>query len=240
MGIAAIVFTTLGDWFKFPTLLVPGVGVREGILRDLALEHFGTAELREYQAKAVLEQARRLTERLHCEQRHAEHVRYLAASLFDQLAPVHGLPAELRLLLELAALLHDVGLVISTKSHHKHGEYLIRHAQIPGLSGAQQTLVACLVRYHSKSGPEPHREDVVLQHFHPVFGDGTADPKGFHQAHRPDRQGHAALTAVAAHEPDSQTSSAEIQIKLRRHSSRNQPNHAERNKRTSLAGPDTP
>ena len=158
MGIAAIVFTTLGDWFKFATLVVPGVGVREGILRDLALEHFGTAELREYQAKAVLEQARRLTERLHCEQRHAEHVRYLAASLFDQLAPVHGLPAELRLLLELAALLHDVGLVISTKSHHKHGEYLIRHAQIPGLSGAQQTLVACLVRYHSKSGPEPHHK----------------------------------------------------------------------------------
>ncbi len=85
-------------------------------------------------------------------------MRRLAASLYDQLAPIHGLPAELRLPLELAALLHDIGLVISTKSHHKHGEYLIRRAQIPGLPEEHQNLMACLVRYHSKAGPEPHHK----------------------------------------------------------------------------------
>ena len=81
-----------------------------------------------------------------------------------------------------------------------------------------------------------HREDVVLQHFHPVFGDGTADPKGFHQAHRPDRQGQAALNVVAAHEADFQTSSAEIQNKLRRHSFRKRAQHGGTHQASFLGG----
>ena len=158
IGIATVVFCALADWLKLPTLVVPGVGVREGILRDLALEHFGTTRRRNDEERGLLEQVRRYAARLHCELTHAEHVRRLAASLFDQLAPVHHLPSAMRLPLELAALLHDVGLVISAKSHHKHGEYVIRHAHIPGLSRSQQNLVACLVRYHSKPGPEPHHK----------------------------------------------------------------------------------
>lgn len=35
MGVAAIVFATLGKWLRLRSFLVPGVGVREGILRDL-------------------------------------------------------------------------------------------------------------------------------------------------------------------------------------------------------------
>jgi exopolyphosphatase / guanosine-5'-triphosphate,3'-diphosphate pyrophosphatase len=35
MGVAAIVLATVGSWLRLRTFLVPGVGVREGILRDL-------------------------------------------------------------------------------------------------------------------------------------------------------------------------------------------------------------
>jgi len=83
-------------------------------------------------------------------------VRRLAAQLFDQLAPIHELPPGQRVPLELGALLHDVGLAVNPQSHHKHGEYLVRNADIPGLSGHQQVQVACLVRYHGKATPEPH------------------------------------------------------------------------------------
>ncbi|HTP44912.1 MAG TPA: hypothetical protein VMJ13_10110, partial [Candidatus Acidoferrum sp.] len=44
---------------------------------------------------------------------------------------------------------------ISHKSHHRHGEYLIRNGEIPGLRGWRCNMVAALVRYHnSKSEPE--------------------------------------------------------------------------------------
>jgi exopolyphosphatase/guanosine-5'-triphosphate,3'-diphosphate pyrophosphatase len=56
----------------------------------------------------------------------------------------------------LGALLHDVGFAVNARAHHKHGEYLVRHADIPGLSKHQQAVVACLVRYHSESMPASH------------------------------------------------------------------------------------
>jgi exopolyphosphatase/guanosine-5'-triphosphate,3'-diphosphate pyrophosphatase len=156
MGIAAVVFLCLAEHAKLETLLVPGVGVREGILCDLAAEHFGAPGLNKIRARALLDHARLLAERFHCPMRHAEQVRAIAATLFDQLAPVHGLPEEMRLLLEMAAVLHDSGKAVHTKAHHKHGEYLVRNAEFPGISDELQAILACLVRYHSKSEPESH------------------------------------------------------------------------------------
>ncbi len=156
VGIAAIVFLCIAEHIKLETLLVPGVGVREGILCELAAEHFGAPGLNRNRAHALLNHARLLAERFHCPMRHAEHVRTLASSLFDQLAPILGLPEEMRLLLEIAALLHDSGKAIHTKGHHKHGEYLVRNTDFPGISDELQAILACLVRYHAKSEPEPH------------------------------------------------------------------------------------
>ncbi len=156
MGIAAVIFLCLAEHAKLETLLVPGVGVREGILCELAAEHFGAPGLNKHRAHALLDHARLLSQRFHCPTRHAEHVRSLAASLFDQLAPVLGLPLEMRLLLEMAALLHDSGKAVHIKGHHKHGEYLVRNAEFPGISDEVQAVLACLVRYHAKSEPESH------------------------------------------------------------------------------------
>ena len=93
---------------------------------------------------------------MHSDTGHCEHVRRLAAQLFDQLAPVHELPSAQRVTLELGALLHDIGVAVNARGHHKHGEYLVRHADIPGLSKHQQAVVACLVRYHGESMPDLH------------------------------------------------------------------------------------
>ena len=85
---------------------------------------------------------------------HAEQVACLALSLFDQLRPLHQMGADLRVALEMGALLHDIGYYVHRKSHHRHGEYLVRNGEIPGLSGWRQDMVASLVRYHnSKSEP---------------------------------------------------------------------------------------
>ena len=156
MGVAAVVFTALSHWLGVRQMLVPGVGVREGILHDLAAAHFGPATAHDERAEALREQARRFAARMHSEAAHSEEVRRLAAQLFDQLAPVHELPSGQRVPLELGALLHSVGTAINAKDHHKHGEYLVRHADIPGLSRHQQAQVACLVRYQKDVSPKPH------------------------------------------------------------------------------------
>ncbi len=160
VGVAAVVFASLAQWLRLRTLLVPGVGVKEGILWDLAASQFSGAAASAYAARfqPLLREARRVAARFHYEPSHAEHVRRLAGHLFDQLAPVHRLPYEMRLPLELAVILHDVGYAINSSAHHKHGEYIVRHAHIPGLAEPDRLLVACLIRYHGKANPDPQHK----------------------------------------------------------------------------------
>src|ERR1700676_450280 len=51
IGVAAVVFNTLGEWLGARQMVVPGVGVREGILHDLAASHFGPATAHDERAK---------------------------------------------------------------------------------------------------------------------------------------------------------------------------------------------
>ena len=158
MGIAAIVLATLGQFLNLRSMLVPCSGVREGILLDLMAA--------QYSAAAPNADEKRLADRLRAgaewfarrfnyDAGHAEQVRRLAVSLFDQLRPLHEMGPEERLVLELAAILHDVGHAIGHKLHHRHGEYLVRYGDIPGLRGWRQDMVAAMVRYHNcRSEPQ--------------------------------------------------------------------------------------
>ena len=158
MGIAAIIITTLAKWLGLRSMLVPGVGVREGILLDLVGEQYsGGAASEEERGRAaeLLAGARWFARRLDYDAHHAEQVARLALSLFDQLRPLHEMSQDMRVVLEIGALLHDVGCFVHRKSHHRHGEYLVRNGEIPGLRGWRRNMVAALVRYHNcKSEPQ--------------------------------------------------------------------------------------
>jgi exopolyphosphatase/guanosine-5'-triphosphate,3'-diphosphate pyrophosphatase len=159
MGIAAVTLITLGRYLNIRTLMIPTVGVREGLLQEIARDAFSRKEPHRYNAEArqLLVGTRSFARRLEYDQRHAEHVRELSILLFDQLQPLHHLPAQSRVLLEAGALLHDVGHMVSHRGHHKHGEYLTLNGDIPGLEGRDRALVAALVRYHNrKSEPAGH------------------------------------------------------------------------------------
>jgi exopolyphosphatase/guanosine-5'-triphosphate,3'-diphosphate pyrophosphatase len=141
------------------TLMIPTVGVREGLLQEIARDAFSRKEPHRYNAEArqLLVGTRSFARRLEYDQRHAEHVRELSILLFDQLQPLHHLPAQSRVLLEAGALLHDVGHLVSHRGHHKHGEYLALNGDVPGLEGRDRAVVAALVRYHNrKSEPAGH------------------------------------------------------------------------------------
>jgi exopolyphosphatase/guanosine-5'-triphosphate,3'-diphosphate pyrophosphatase len=157
IAIASIIFTALAEWLDLRSLLVPGVGVREGVLLELVAEQYSAiAESEEDMLRdaELLQSAKAFAVRMHYNPGHAQQVARLALSLFDQLRPLHEMNSDLRVLLEIAALLHDIGHFINRKSHQRHGEYLIRNADIPGLRGWRCDMVAALVRYHNtKSEP---------------------------------------------------------------------------------------
>jgi exopolyphosphatase / guanosine-5'-triphosphate,3'-diphosphate pyrophosphatase len=159
MAVAALIFVTLGRYLNIRTFAIPSVGLREGVLHEIAREAFSRKEPHRYNADArqMLVSTRSFGRRLEYDQRHAEHVRELSLMLFDQLQAVHHLPVQARVQLEAGALLHDVGHRVSHRGHHKHGEYLALNGDIPGLEGRDRNIVAAVVRYHNrKSEPDGH------------------------------------------------------------------------------------
>lgn len=101
-------------------------------------------------SKALLTAARGFANRVDHDTTHGEHVRVLARELFHQLRDVHRIPDDKGVLLEVAALLHDVGEVVNQRGHHKHSEYMIRWGRIPGLDDTARELVAVMARTHRK------------------------------------------------------------------------------------------
>ncbi len=60
---------------------------------------------------------------------HARQVMQLSLQLFDATQPLHHLKANARRLLERAAFLHNTGMMIETRRHHKHSFRLIKDTQ---------------------------------------------------------------------------------------------------------------
>lgn len=85
---------------------------------------------------------------------HSEQVARLACMLFDELRELHGLRRRQRILLKLAGLLHDIGLVKNAAKHHKTGRDIILASQRLGLPIKDKTIVALCVRYHRRARPK--------------------------------------------------------------------------------------
>lgn len=133
-------------------LVVSGYGIREGILLESARVAPSPADPGEARERSV----RELTERSHYEAPHAMHVQKLALQLFDSIGERLGCIPDDRGLLSDAALLHDIGYHISYDKHNKHSYHLIEHAELLGMTPAEQIVVANVARYHR--GAEPKKK----------------------------------------------------------------------------------
>ncbi|MCG3151716.1 MAG: Exopolyphosphatase [bacterium] len=137
-------------------LVVPGVGVRDGILWQMVDPHLAP-EVLATQEEQVVQMAHDIAERFRADMGHAEQVSWMAGRLFDDLTEIHRLPADDRSLLLAAAILHDVGHLVNHGKHHLHSYYLIRHADFYGLAPRDQEIVALVGRFHRKGEPMADR-----------------------------------------------------------------------------------
>ncbi|MBS1148917.1 MAG: Exopolyphosphatase [Myxococcaceae bacterium] len=131
-------------------------GLRDGLLRDMVRRR-----KIDHTDGSLHEAAVAVGRRFGFGERHSEQVTRLAMSLFDDLAPLHQLPASARPWLEVAALLHDVGNAINYQRHHKHSQYLIQNADLPGLADRERMVIGCIARFHRRSAPTLTHEGMV-------------------------------------------------------------------------------
>jgi exopolyphosphatase/guanosine-5'-triphosphate,3'-diphosphate pyrophosphatase len=133
-------------------IIVSNVSMRDGLLLDLSERLIGHKDLRFIDS--AVHAAATIGEKYHYDARHAEHVAKLSLQLFDGLQAEHGLTSRHRLLLHLAAILHDIGSFISVRSHHKHSYYLISNSEIFGMRHEDMVFIGLIARYHRRSPPK--------------------------------------------------------------------------------------
>lgn len=153
---ASIVIQKLLKRAGVDELHIPSVGLKDGLLIDMVQELYG--EKKTSSRDQVLTSALQLGRKFSFDEQHGLAVARYAIRLFDETRSLHNLPMEYRLLLEVAALLHDIGHFINMIDHHKHTLYLLTKSPVIGLSKAQIAIVANVARYHRKSLPKPQHE----------------------------------------------------------------------------------
>lgn len=101
----------------------------------------------------TLSLARNLGEKYHYELAHSKAVESISLRLFDAMIPLQGLPARDRFLLQVAAILHDIGKYVNLRRHYFFSYRLILSSDILGFSEREKEVIANIAHYHSKGTP---------------------------------------------------------------------------------------
>jgi exopolyphosphatase/guanosine-5'-triphosphate,3'-diphosphate pyrophosphatase len=110
-----------------------------------------------------------MSARYHVDEVHAARVAQTALALLEQVADAWSLDREEGArLLGWAASMHEIGLVLAHRGHHKHGAYILANSNMAGFSREDQERLAALVRSHRRrldavvfeAFPSPLREQI--------------------------------------------------------------------------------
>jgi exopolyphosphatase / guanosine-5'-triphosphate,3'-diphosphate pyrophosphatase len=150
--------------FGIPAMTVSAYALREGVLVDqmrrAALSTQPGADPRWSSVEHMVAQ-------FDPDPAHSAQATELALDLFDQTVPLHGLDGYERDILRAAGRLHNVGLLISHASHHKHSYYVIRNSELlSGFNDHELELIAQVARYHRKSEPRAKHPEYALLSSH--------------------------------------------------------------------------
>lgn len=144
-GIAA--FESLLEYTGSDVLLVSNKGLREGVLYESVWGTEPPATGSDIHAKTTTQ----FINRYHIDRTHAEHVKGLALSLFDQLGAqgLHTFGQAERELLATASLLHDAGRTINVYESSEHTFYLLSQVLMAGYTHRERLFIAMLASYKS-------------------------------------------------------------------------------------------
>jgi exopolyphosphatase / guanosine-5'-triphosphate,3'-diphosphate pyrophosphatase len=145
--VAAIILAGALEALRIEEFLLSDWGLREGVL----LEAVGAIAPPNAQ---VLRQREvdRMRVQFTPDDPHLAHVADLAVQLFDGTRDLHGMNGADRDLLWYGAGLHDIGESLALRGHHKHGAYLLEHAEMRGFGPTETAMLCSIVRFHKSRG----------------------------------------------------------------------------------------
>ena len=127
--------------------------LREGLLYDM----IGRLTNEDARSRSV----RAMQGRYHVDIAQAERVEATVQDFLTQTQEAWGLEDHFApLVMSWAAKLHEIGLDVSHSHYHKHGAYLLEHADMPGFPQEEQKILACIVGAHRRKVHLEELEDL--------------------------------------------------------------------------------
>jgi exopolyphosphatase/guanosine-5'-triphosphate,3'-diphosphate pyrophosphatase len=149
LTILAEVFDVLG----IKSMRVAEGALREGLLYDM-IGRFTDEDAR-------VRSVRAMQGRFHVDAAQAERVEATASNFLRQTAEEWDLEDGFaEQVLAWSARLHEIGLDVSHSHYHKHGAYLLEHADLPGFPQEEQKILACIVGAHRRKLPREMLQDL--------------------------------------------------------------------------------
>ncbi|MCD8522365.1 MAG: exopolyphosphatase [Saccharospirillaceae bacterium] len=150
------------DTFGLERMMYSDGALREGALWDL-VGRSAHENVRERTVQAM-------AERFYVDTAQAQRVKETALALFAQVQHDWHLDKSWSHWLDWASQLHEIGLSIAHSSFHKHGAYLLQHADLLGFTRQGQAKLAAMVRSHRRKflaesfeGIAPANRAVMIQ-----------------------------------------------------------------------------
>jgi len=135
---------------------VPLITIRDGFLVDLASGV--DSSMQEEFFSQIIASALNLGRKFHFDEAHGLHVARHCMTIFDALVKEHGMTRRHRIMLETAAILHDIGTYIKPSGHQKHGQYIVANSEVFGLHHEELNIIANVINYHR--GDPPSQSDI--------------------------------------------------------------------------------
>lgn len=157
--VSLLIYKLFFTFTKAEKMIVPETSVRNGVLIS---KHYGENEaLQEEFNSQIIASAKNLLRKYHGDEEHAECVRMISGKIYDILKDEIALDEHSKILLEISAILHDIGTFIRYDYHNLHSWYIIRNSEIFGLSKKDITIVSEIAKYH-KGYSVPQDEESFL------------------------------------------------------------------------------
>lgn len=131
-------------------------GIRDGFVQLVRQGHTIDGNPEELDPPLALREARDLAHRAMYPRAHSEQVAKLSVELWRGLGSAGLLPESTgseETLLTAAGLLHDVGIAVEYRRHHRRSAGIVRNAFLDRWPDADREVLAQVCRYHRRSEP---------------------------------------------------------------------------------------
>jgi exopolyphosphatase/guanosine-5'-triphosphate,3'-diphosphate pyrophosphatase len=150
------VIKILTKFYKFKKIMFPPLDIQDALMFDIYRTNRILFE------NDIISVTESLGEKYNYDSSHAINVSVNSLKIFDKLQKKYFLDARSRLLLDIAAHLHDIGRFINLREHHRHSNYIINNLLLPGITENEQLMIAAASRCLQRRLPRKNSELAVL------------------------------------------------------------------------------